>query len=79
VIIDLFVGPLLAFFAWLTGLLPEWSPSIPAVDGMVSKIAQLNSLLPIGPVIQLAVVLLGLLALFLTFRIALVVRHVLLP
>jgi hypothetical protein len=76
---DAIVRPLLFVFEWLLGLLPDWSPDLPAVDSVVTKIAQLNSLVPIGPPIQLALVMLSFVGVFLLIRLVLLVRHTVLP
>lgn len=78
-IVDLVVAPFLLLAKWLLGLLPEYELDVPAVDGMVERIAQINSVLPIGPVLQVAVALLGFLAVFLFIRLVLLVRHTVLP
>jgi hypothetical protein len=74
-IINAFMAVVDLLFSWL----PTYELELPAVDSMVDRIAQLNSVLPIGPVIQVAVVLLGFLFVFLIVRLILLVRHTVAP
>lgn len=76
---EMFMKPFIVLVNWLIDLLPEHELDVPAIDGVVSFIRQLNSLVPIGPVLQLAVTILGMLGVFITIRLVLMVRHVVLP
>lgn len=78
-IVDAFIGPFLWLFNSLLSLLPEYEFSFPGMGAMQQRIAEVNSVLPIGPILQAAVAVLGFLVVFILFRLVLVIRHVLLP
>jgi hypothetical protein len=79
VIVDLIVGPLLDLFSWVLNLIPDWAPDLPSNAGMVSRLGQVDSLVPIGPLVAVALGLLGFGLVFLTVRLIVFVRHVVLP
>lgn len=77
---DFFLGLILSAVEAVVGLLPEGQPlDIPAIDSMVSWIQDLNSVIPVGPVIQAAVALLSLLGVFLAVRLVLTVWNLIWP
>lgn len=78
-ITDLFMSALFAPINWLLGLLPEHELDLPPVDGVATFLARLDSVVPIGPVITMAMVVLSMAAVFVIIRAVLVVRHVVLP
>lgn len=78
-ITELVAAPFLALMRWLLGLLPDWQPDLPAVDSMVTMIAKIDSVIPIGGPLQMAVTVLGFVAVFFFIRLILTIRHVVLP
>lgn len=78
-ITDLFLAPFLALFGWIVDLLPEYQLPAPESSGLVVWLARVDSFIPIASAVTAAVVLLGMVGVFLTWRLVLVVRHVLLP
>jgi hypothetical protein len=79
VIVDLVVQLLL----WLVGpvldLLPDHDPSYVTSSQLMTRLAQVDSFIPIGPVVAAAMVLMAFLTVFLLFRAIAMVRHLLLP
>ncbi len=75
---------LLGLVGWLAGLfgslLPDDHLPLPAADaGLLGWLARLDSLLPVGPVVQLAVGVLASLAAFLVLRLVLVLWNLAWP
>jgi len=79
-IVDLLLTPLIAVVEWMVGLLPSGEHlDLPAMDSFTALIAKVNSVLPIAPVIQVAVVVLGALVVFVLVRAALLVWNLIWP
>jgi hypothetical protein len=79
-ITDALLAPLVALMAWLERTLPDGEPlPMTGASGLTDTLAGLNSMLPVQEVMQVAIGLLGLVTVFVTVRMVLVVRHVLLP
>lgn len=78
-IVDAIINALLAIFSPIVDLLPEYDLPAPDASPIVTWLARVDSFVPIAPVLTAAIVLLGFLAVFLTWRLVLVIRHVLLP
>jgi len=81
-ITDLILAPLVALAEWIVGLLPDAQ----AVDGatydqtgVVGLLEKVNSIVPIGPAVGLAVGVLSALVAFVTIRAVLTVWHLVWP
>lgn len=76
-IVDAILGPLLAAAAWVLDFLPDGSPlDLPGWGGATTMLAKINSVLPIGPVIGVAIALLSALAVFIVVRLILVIINI---
>lgn len=81
-ITDAILDPLLAVARWLVDLLPTAElvgVTAQPTAGIVGLLAKVNSILPIGPAITLAVALLSALATFVAIRAVLTVWHIVWP
>lgn len=78
-IVDWFISALVAFVEWVAGLLPDHSLSLPAPTAILSRLAQVDSLIPIAAPLAVAATVLAFVVVFVVVRLVLTVRHVLLP
>jgi hypothetical protein len=79
VIVDLFIAPFVWLFSWLVNLLPDHTLTLPSNATMVTWLGRVDSYVPIGPVVAVAVTLLGFAAAFILWRLVVMVRHIVLP
>jgi hypothetical protein len=79
VIVDLFIAPFVWLFSWLVNLLPDHTLALPSNATMVTWLGRVDSYVPIGPVVSVAVTLLGFAAAFILWRLVVMVRHIVLP
>lgn len=76
-IIDVLVAPLLRIVERMFRVLPEGQAlDLPGMQSMTDIMAKVNSVIPVGPVVQMAVVLLGALVVFLLIRLVLVIVNI---
>lgn len=78
-IVDAVVDFLVGIVEFVAGLLPEHEITPPPTGGLVSRLAQVDSLVPIAGPIQVAVVVASAVVVFVAVRLVLMARHVLLP
>lgn len=79
-ITDAVMTPVLSAVTWVLGLLPVGSPlPLPALDGFWSLVAQVDSLVPIWPVLYAALGLLAAGMVFVTVRLVLTVWNLVWP
>lgn len=77
---DFFLGLILSAVETVVGWLPDGvALDLPVIDSMVAWIQDLNSVIPVGPVIQAGVALLSLLGVFLAVRLVLTVWNLIWP
>lgn len=77
---DALLAPLLALLNWLETTLPDGAElSTDGLGGVVDHMAALNTMLPVSEMLTLATGLLASVAIFMTVRLVLVVRHTVLP
>lgn len=76
-ILDAILVPLFNMVEWVFAKLPAGQPlDLPGFTSVTGTLAKVNSVIPIGPVMQVAVVLLGALVVFVIVRLILVVINI---
>lgn len=76
---DALLGPLLELVGWMLDLLPTDSLDLPDVTLFLGWLGKVNSIVPIGPVVGVAVAVLSTLVVFVLIRAALTVWHIVWP
>lgn len=78
-IVDLLVGLVAGILAPVLGLLPEGHLALPAASSLAASLAGLDSLVPVLGVLRLGAVMLSLLLVFVSVRVVVFLRYLLLP
>lgn len=77
VIIDALLKPLLAMAQWVLDKLPEGQAlALPDLAPVMTPLAKVNSVIPIGPVMTVAIALLLALVVFIVIRVILVIINI---